>query len=297
MATGSSLRKSFPAADVARATGAAPVRWRPIVGGGYASNTHRWRVELDDGRAVFVKLALDDDAARWLRDEHRVYSALEAPFLAGLVGWHDAAVTFLVLEDLSGARWPPPWREGDTDAVRETLAAVADAAPPPGVPLLEDWRERLDGWRLVAEDPEPLLSTGLCSRSWLDAALPELCEAAATCDLSGASLIHGDVRSDNLCFRDGRVILVDWNQACVGNSLFDLVAWLPSLRLEEGPDPWEVVDDTGGLATLVAGYFASRAGLPTPPTAPRVRPFQRAQAEVALPWAARELGLPPILAG
>jgi hypothetical protein len=32
--------------------------------------------------------------------------------------------------------------------------------------------------------------------------------------------------------------------------------------------------------------------LPAPPGAPRVRGFQRAQLEVALPWACRVLGLP-----
>jgi len=88
------------------------------------------------------------------------------------------------------------------------------------------------------------------------------------------------------------VIFVDWNLACAGNPLIDIVAWLPSLRLEGGPEPWELVPDSHGLGALLAGYFASRAGLPTPATAPRVRPFQRAQAEIALPWAARELGLP-----
>jgi hypothetical protein len=88
--------------------------------------------------------------------------------------------------------------------------------------------------------------------------------------------------------------MVDWNVACVGNPLSDLVAWLPSLRLEGGPDPWQVVGDSQGLAPLIAGYFASRAGLPAPATAPRVRPFQRRQAEIALPWAARELGLPSL---
>jgi hypothetical protein len=81
----------------------------------------------------------------------------------------------------------------------------------------------------------------------------------------------------------------------VGNALLDVVAWLPSLRLEGGPEPWEVVPDSRGLAALVAGFFASRAGLPAPATAPTVREFQRRQAEIALPWAARELGLDPRL--
>ena len=144
-------------------------------------------------------------------------------------------------------------------------------------------------------DPAPLLATGLCAADWLDAALPVLREAAARCDLGGDSFLHLDVRGDNLCFRAGSVLIVDWNLACVGNPLLDVVAWLPSLRLEGGPEPWEVVPDSGGLAALVAGYFASRAGLPPPATAPRVRDFQRRQAEVALPWAARELGLAPRL--
>jgi aminoglycoside phosphotransferase (APT) family kinase protein len=287
------LRKSFPEAELAEALGAAPVRREPVEGGGYGSNTSRWRVELEDGRRVFVKMALDDMAAGWLRDEHRVYASVEASFLPELVGWHDGERTLLVLEDLGEAHWPPPWREGEIDAVLSTLEAVAATPPPAGAPTLEELRERFNGWEPVAADPEPFLSTGLCSRDWLDAALPRLREAAGGCDLSGDALVHFDVRSDNLCFHDGRVVLVDWNLACIGNPLMDVVAWLPSLRLEGGPEPWELVPSSGGLAALVTGYFASRAGLPPPPTArPRVREFQRRQAEVALPWVARELDLP-----
>jgi aminoglycoside phosphotransferase (APT) family kinase protein len=168
------------------------------------------------------------------------------------------------------------------------------ATPPPaGLPLMADEREWLNGWELVAEDAEPLLSTGLCSRPWLEQALPTLLETGRTCALEGDSFLHLDVRSDNLCLRDGRAVLVDWNLAHVGNPLLDVVAWLPSLKLEGGPEPWELVADSQGFAALLAGFFAARAGLPPPPTAPRVREFQLRQAEVALPWAAGELELPP----
>jgi hypothetical protein len=285
------LPKSFPRAEVAAALGAAPVRWDLVAGGGYAKNTADWRVELDDGRWVFVKAALDDLAAGWLRDEHRVYAAVSAPFLPELVGWRDGERPLLVLEDLSHAHWPPPWRNGEIDAVLATLSVVAATPPPAGMPALEELQDWLDGWSMVAADPEPLLSTGLCSRAWLDAALPRLRQAVADCELSGDDFLHLDVRSDNLCLDDGRVVLVDWNHAHVGNGLLDVVAWLPSLRLEGGPEPWELVPDSGGFAALVAGYFASRAGLSAPPTAPEVRGFQLRQAEVALPWAAQELGL------
>jgi hypothetical protein len=89
-------------------------------------------------------------------------------------------------------------------------------------------------------------------------------------------------------------VLVDWNLACVGNGAFDVAFWLPSLRLEDGPEPWEVMTQAGPLAAAVAGFFAARAGLPPPEGAPTVRDFQRRQLDVALPWAARELGLPPV---
>lgn len=258
-------------------------------------NTTRWRIELDDGRRAFVKLALDDVAAGWLGDEHRVYSTVEEPFVAALVGWYDDDRTFLAIEDLGDAYWPPPWSGDHISAVLRTLDALHETSPPRGLRRLADLRDWLDGWPQVLSDPDPLLSTRLCSAAWLESALPALSEASASCELGGEALLHLDVRSDNLCFAGDRVVLVDWNLAAVGNPLLDVVAWLPSLRLEGGPEPWEVVGDSGGLAALLAGFFASRAGVPSPPSAPTVREFQRRQAEVALPWAARELGLPPRL--
>lgn len=290
------MRKSFPGTDVAAAVGATVVSAEPVAGGGYGTNTAKWRVELADGRRAFVKLALDDGAADWLRAEHRVYAQVDERFLATLLGWRDAGGrTLLVLEDLAHGHWPPPWSRAMIDAVLGTLDAVHAADPPSGLPLLEDARERLDGWPLVVVDPGPLLSTGVCSATWLETALPVLSRASAAAELAGRSLVHLDVRSDNICIAGDRVVLVDWNLACVGNPLVDVVAWLPSLRLEGGPEPWEVVPDSRGLAALIAGFFASRAGLPPPATAPTVREFQRRQAEIALPWAARELDLDPRL--
>ena len=287
------MPKSFPQTELAAATGATPVRWQVVRGSGYGTNTTKWSVELDDGRRVFVKFALDDLASDWLRDEWRVYGSLSADFLPELVAWHDSGgTTFLILEDLADAHWPPPWLPGQVSLVLEALEEVHAAKPPPAMPFLADLRGELDGWPAVAADPEPFLSTGVCSREWLAAALPQLTRASAECELAGEALVHFDLRGDNLCIRDGRVMIIDWNHACIGNPALDAVGWAPSLCLEGGPDPWVLVPQTGGLAALIAGYFASRAGLPAPDTAPTVRAFQRRQAEVALPWASRELGLP-----
>ena len=287
----SPVRVTFPAPEVEGAVGKRAVEWRPVAGSGYGTNTSRWRVELDGGSA-FVKVALDELAADWLRKEHNVYSSVRAGFIAELLGWHDDGVTLLAIEDLSGAHWPPPWPDDGVAAVLAALAQVHATPPPPGLAALESLRGELDGWPRVAADPEPFLSLGLCSREWLEASLPELSAASATCALAGEAFMHLDVRSDNLCFRDGQVILVDWNWATVGNPLLDVVGWLPSLRLEGGPDPWTIVSDSQGLASLIAGFFGSHAGLPAPATAPRVREIQKRQCAVALAWAARELELP-----
>jgi aminoglycoside phosphotransferase (APT) family kinase protein len=287
------LPKSFPDAELESAVGAAPVERRRVRSGGYGTNSAHWCVELADGRRTFVKVALDENAAEWLRQEHRVYSAVEAPFIPELMGWHDGEQTMLAIADLSDAHWPPPWTTGQIENVRAALDKLHATPPPPDLPPIAAERDWLNGWELVAEDTEPILSTGLCSPGWLEQALPILLETGRTCVLAGEAFLHLDVRSDNLCLQEDRAVLVDWNLAHVGNPLLDIVAWLPSLKLEGGPDPWELVPDSEGFAALLAGFFASRAGLPPPATAPRVREFQRRQAEIALPWAARELGLPP----
>lgn len=61
--------------------------------------------------------------------------------------------------------------------------------------------------------------------------------------------------------------------------------------------PPDHFDPPGGhapaLAAWVAGYFCARAGKAPLPEAPHVRPLQAQQSRIALPWAARALGLPP----
>jgi len=283
---------------VRRALGAAPVTWRPVPGHG-APSSRRFVVTLDDGRSAFVKIAAFDYVADWFRDERAAYDALEgALFLPRLLGWDDdGSAPLLAIEDLSDARWPPPWDMEMTDAVLATLDALHATRPPVGLPTAEQRQFGLDSWPDVIEDPTPFLATGLCSAAWLDRHLPALAAASAAATIDGSAVLHFDVRSDNLCIRDGRAMLVDWNNACIGNPVLDTAAWLPSLHAEGGGPPEKILpDDTPGLpelAALLAGYFCSRAGLPEIPQAPHVRPLQLAQARTSLPWAARLLGLPP----
>jgi hypothetical protein len=279
--------------QVQHIVGARVVSFEHVQGRGY-THAGRHRAFLEDGRTVFVKSAVDELSAGWLRVEIAVYETVRGSFLPQYLGSreHDG-LPLLVLEDLGDAHWPPPWRDGDVEAVKRALAEIAATRPAPGLERVP--RDMLaHEWREVERDPEPFLSTGLCSRDWLDAHLPALRDAAERAPFEGEDLLHLDVRSDNIALRDGRALLVDWNWACSGNALLDVVAWAPSLHAEGGPAPEDVVDAEGAaeLAGALAGFFAARVGLPPPVTAPRVREIQRAQLTVALPWAARVLGLP-----
>ena len=157
--------------------------------------------------------------------------------MPSLLGWEDSELPLLVLEDLSGERWPPPWTRASIAAVIATLAEVAATPPPAGLRMLAS--QPPEAWDAVAQDRAPFLRMGLCSQAWLEECLPALLEASRPELLEGDALLHFDVRSDNLCIGGDRAVLVDWNLACIGNPAFDVAFWLPSLTLENGPQPDE----------------------------------------------------------
>jgi len=254
----------------------------------------RWVVHFSDGASAFAKVGASPLTAGFLRDEARVYRQLSADFMPQLLGFEDDPERpLLLLEDLSAARWPPPWEPGDLERLSATLERVAASQPMPDqLPALTDDFPRSGyGWLDVAHAPEPFLALGLCSKQWLVRALPRLLEAQAAAVLEGDALVHGDLRSDNLCLFPERVVLVDWNGARRGNIRFNLAFLAPSVRLEGGPPPEELAGEDPPFAALVSGYFAGRAGLPVIPDAPKVRWIQLRQLRIALPWAVRALGL------
>jgi hypothetical protein len=254
------------------------VSWRRAHGG--YTPAQRWIVSFEDGTSCFAKSAAGTPVSpmdQWLRREYDVYSRLEAAFLPRMLAWEDDGIApLLILEDLSAARWPPPWQPRDVEAVLETLAVVR--AAPLDVTLAEDVvLELRDRWRQVQADPSEFLSLGLCSERWLEAALPALIEA------EGSTVLDGD-----------NLLLVDWNHAGRGNGQVDVAFFLPSLHSEGGPLPEATLPDAPEWAALISGFFAARAGAPPIPNAPRVREVQLSQLRSALPWAVRTLGLPPL---
>ena len=261
------------------------------------------RLVCASGRRFFVK-AVDEsvnaDSAALHRDEAAALAALAplascgelpAPTPAGRVelgGW-----VALVLADVEGVTPRLPWNDADLDAVLASVERVHAITAPAQLPAVEDLlAETLTGWATLRDDVPPQLD------EWSRAHLDELAalEARWPGVAAGDRLLHTDLRADNLLLSaDGVVVVVDWAQACRGAPLFDLVLLAPSVTMQGGPSPAELLARTPvgvaatrqELAPLVcafAGYLTQRSLQPPPPGLPTLRRFQGAQAVHARRW-------------
>jgi hypothetical protein len=269
----------------------------------------RLSVTFDDGTAAFVKGATDGETAAWLRTEHRILAHLHGTGLAPeVLGWQDegSAHPILVSEDLSAFSWPAAgvenpdgststlWRPGDVDAVHRTLDRLRRVPLPAGLPRTTAWLP--PQWPRVVELADRLVDLGVVVPGWLEANAATLVAVDAEADrLPGldAHLVHGDVRSDNLCVVDDAgerdVRLVDWSHAGAGHERHDLVQLLPTLRLEGGPPPWQVCIEPAALIARLAGPSLQRACVADQPDWLR-RVFVEL-ASINLRWVATTLGL------
>lgn len=142
--------------------------------------------------------------------------------------------------------------------------------------------------RIELVDPSPY-----ASRKWLENISSKLIAFDPKELLNSKDFCHGDLGSDNIRIMQGSPTkFVDWTFASRGDHYLDIAYWLPSLKYEGGPDPWEMLPNRPDLAIMVAGYFFSRVILPEIPDAPLVRMVQRKELKVALNWLANELKLP-----
>ena len=264
----------------------------------------RFVVTLDDGARVFVKAAVDDDTERWLRNDHLVLTSLR-DLVPDVLAWCECdGRPVLVIESLHDAHWPADhfreergereavlWKPGQLDRLFEALDRLATAPAPSSLPGLEASFE--PQWPRIAGEPASILELGLAEESWLMSVMLDLQSSEAELELCGDTLVHNDVRSDNVCFRGDRVVLVDWSDARRGVPGFDLANLAQTLPLEGGPDPFHVAPDAGPFAAWRAGDVLNRAAGRYGAAPPwLVKVFKRL-AVINLDWAVQSLDLPP----
>lgn len=271
------------------------------------------RLLTADNRRVFIKAA-SPYPNRGVPDIHRsearivqvLPASLPVPRLLwsydeGGEGWF-----MMLFEDISGQHPAQPWRRRELERV---LAGMVDLSflltPSPltaaGLPTASDEvRARINSWkRLRDEKPSQLERVDGWSRRYLDR-LIELDELAAEA-VKGDTLLHFDIRADNILLTPEKVWFIDWPQACTGAAWLDVIYFAPSVKMQGGPPPDEVVSAHPALQnadpTLVTAAVASLAGFlthrslqPPPPGLPTLRPFQAAQGQVTRSWLAERTG-------
>lgn len=257
----------------------------------------RSSVTLEDGNRVFVKAATDEETERWLRSEYLALQHVPERFVAGVLAWLDEPDSYpvLVVEDLRRAHWPASnqgvdWRKGDIDRV---LVAVADLSRVQAPGVFVPSRRGPALWPALVHtgpDRNGFLDLGLCSPAWFSDAAGPLVDAEACLDERGDRVVHGDLRSDNICIEADRVVFVDWSHVARGHADENLANLLPSLHLEGGPLPYDVMPAGGGWAAAGCASLARRVldqrGLP-----PWFAKVLVRLAAIDLSWAASCLGL------
>jgi Ser/Thr protein kinase RdoA (MazF antagonist) len=269
--------------------------------GGFSPGTAD-RVVTTDGRRAFVKAVStiqNERSPSMHRAEAHVVGQLPPnSYVPALLGvYDDDAWVGLVFEDVDGHTPAVPWNAAELEAVMTALEQMAQAFTPSPVPDLPPvtsfYATVFGGWERIRANPPADLDPW--ARHQLDG-LCRLADRGLAC-LAGDSLLHTDIRADNLLIRtDGTVAVVDWPWACNGAAWFDQLLLCINVDLYGGHDAEEAVrhymetvnrDDINAALAGVCGYFTDVARQPSDQGLPTVRAFQRAQAQSTLSWLRR----------
>jgi aminoglycoside phosphotransferase (APT) family kinase protein len=279
------------------------------------------RVQCANGSRWFVKAVSSEanpDSPRMHRREGKMLAALDPLIAAGrlpvprLRGVAESGTwVALVLADVDGAAPALPWQPSQLSqvvAAIDRLASTLTPAPAQAPTFAQRHARNFRGWRELAaataasgdRTPGDLEVGDLAGLDpWSRAHARELAALEATWEAhaAGGTLLHSDLRADNILLGPDGVVVVDWPHACVGAPFVDLVLFAPSVAMQGGPQLPELLarsrhgarvprDSLTAVLCALAGYFTRQALLPAPPGLPTLRAFQAAQGDVARRWLA-----------
>ncbi len=279
------------------------------------------RLVLADGGRAFLKAvsaAANPESPDLHRQEARIAAALPAgvPAPAFLGSFDSDGWVALLFADVDGRQPGRPWRLAELSRVIRSLDRLHELLTPSpltDLPTLQDaHRQSMCGWRKLASARVPgdrPLDGPLGSPldrldAWSRRNLPALAdlEAGWEAAAAGNTLLHSDVRDDNVLITDDDVVFVDWPWACTGAPWWDVAAFAPSVPVQGGPEPGWVLarsssaaaadpDAVTAVVAAIAGYLTRQALQPPPPGLPTLRAFQAAQGAHARGWLRDRTGL------
>ncbi|WP_162450003.1 phosphotransferase [Phytoactinopolyspora mesophila] len=263
------------------------------------------RVRCTDGRRAFVKAAgqaVNPHTPGIYRTEANVMRQLPArvPAPAMRGSYDDGEWVALIFDEVPGSPPQQPWTSDELRLVLDALADMSRALTPCPIDDVakasDELRADMLCYRELASAPPADLDP------WERRHLDRLADLAASAldHLDGDTLVHLDIRADNVLFDAARAWFVDWPWACRGAVWIDSVMLLldaanhgidPDPIVAEHPLLTDVAPDhiTAFIAGL-CGYFALHSRRPAPQGLPTVRSFQRAKHVTTLEWVRRRTG-------
>lgn len=270
------------------------------------------RLRTASGQRVFAKAvrgSVNSYSTDMHRREARILDALprNAP-VPRLLWQYDEGTPdgwiVLLIEDVDG--WHPalPWNEHEIERLLGAMDALGDALTPS--PVGSDVAEAVSDWVLMTRpwwaEMAAAAPAGLDEWSRRNAGALTALAARAPEAAAGDTLVHLDLRGDNMLFTADTVLFVDWAHARTGAAWNDVLWLAPSVEMQGGPRCEELLarsaaaakaapDDVTAVLAAIAGFFTASALEPALPGLPTLRAFQAAQGEVARRWLAERTGL------
>jgi aminoglycoside phosphotransferase (APT) family kinase protein len=269
------------------------------------------RIETATGQRAFVKaVSSERNAVAPIIHRREILVATHMPndprlpvppllwsYDEGGDGW-----VVLVFADIDGHQPAQPWLDPELDRVIEALDDLATALTPS--PIAADTVGSASEWDAIAHNYWRAIDpTDERLDPWARRHLDQLAELSdvAPAAVAGETLLHLDLRADNMLLTEDRVYIVDWPHVRIGAAWLDPLFMAPSVTMHGGPDPEEFlrrcasardIDGARIDAALasVAGFFTGEGLRPEEPGLPGLRAFQEAQGAVARRWLAQRTG-------
>lgn len=255
------------------------------------------RVRTSDGRRCFVKAVSElanPDTPSLHRREAEVVSALPPSASVPRLLWSydEGGWVALGFDDVEGRTPAQPWRDNELRLVVDRLHRLHEVLTPTPIgstTAADGFATHIKGWG-------ELRATRARLDSWAARHLDRLVdlEAEAPAAAAGDTLLHFDVRADNMLIAGDQVFFIDWPWARIGAPFVEWLAFAPSVQMQGGPRPdvllrmvpLDEVDDDAINAVIASltGYFLAHARRSPPPGLPTLRAFQAAQGDIALDW-------------
>lgn len=276
--------------------------------GGYSPGVAS-RLTLGDGRRVFAKAvnaARNPRTPELHRREITVMEALPDTLPAPRLQWSydDGDWVMLLLDHVSGSMPVTPWRYKQLAQVLDALGHLAELltpAPIAAMSIQEDLADNFQSWSALASDARLVDLLSPCQRknlAWLVDLESGWADAAR-----GQSLLHTDLRADNLLLTDdGGVVVVDWPYAVIGAPWVDTLMLLPSVSATTSWVDLEQVwnafkpartadsDAVNAVLAALAGDLIYQSLMPAPQNVPGLRSQQRDMGRAALDWLLKRAG-------